>query len=101
MTKITICRKWNNPQISINLTNEAISLEMSLDDFLVALADEVAEPLVNTIAQEAGNPSFWFTKNVLTKNLVKTLEGNTAHKHFVEATSRIIDTVKQETSKVI
>ena len=101
MKKITICRKWNNPQITITVTSEDISLEMSLEDYLVALADEVAEPLVQSIVDDVGNPTLWFTKEALSRNLIKALEGNKAHEHLVQATERVITKVKQETSKVV
>lgn len=101
MTKLTICRAWNNPQIRITVTNEEISLEVSLEDFLVALADEAAEPIVESVAQSAGNPAFWFTKEALTTNLVKALESNTAQTEFFKAANRVIDKIKQESSKVM
>lgn len=101
MTTVTICREWNNPQIHITVSNKDIALEMTLDDFLIALADEAAEPIVESIAGNAGNPSFWFTKEALTKNLVKALEGNIAHTEFVKAANRIIDKVKLESTKVM
>ena len=101
MTKVTICRQWNNPQIAITVSNESLSIELSLDDFLIALADEVAEPLVESIATKAGNPSFWFTKEAVTKNLVQAIEGEEARKHFLSAAHQIIEKIKQETSKVV
>ena len=101
MTKITICRKWNNPQIGITVTDQDISLEMSLDDFLVALTDEAAEPIVESIAASAGNPAFWFTKEALVRNLVNTLEGQAVHLELVKAAERIISDIKKETSKVM
>ena len=101
MTKIMICRKWNNPQIGITVSNQEISLEMSLDDFLVALTDEAAEPIVESIASSAGNPAFWFTKEALTRNLVNTLEGASVHLELVKAAERIISAVKNETTKVM
>lgn len=101
MEKITICRKWNNPQINIKLTDDEISMEMSLEDFLVALTDEVAEPLVRDIAENAGNPLFWATKQALTDNLVKAIESKNAVKLFVEAANRVTEAVKLETSKVM
>ena len=101
MTKVTICRKWNHPMISISVSNDSISLEMTLEDFLIALSDEVAEPLAASIAEGAGNPAFWFTKKALTDNLVKALESKLALEHFIEATNKIIGVVKSETNKVV
>ena len=99
--KITICRNWNNPEIQINVSSENISLEMGLADFLHALADEAAEPIAASITGAAGNPSFWFTKEALTRNLVKALEGADAHAEFVKAANRIVERIKRETTKVM
>ena len=74
--------------ISISVSNDSISLEMTLEDFLIALSDEVAEPLAASIAEGAGNPAFWFTKKALTDNLVKALESKLALEHFIEATNK-------------
>lgn len=101
MKTITILRKWGNPEIFIELTDQGISIELTLAQFIRALADEVAEPLVETIANDAGNPSLWFTKEALRKNLVQAIEGEKAHQHFVDAASHIISAVKQETVKVM
>lgn len=101
MTKITILRKWNNPHIAISLSNEAIGIEMTLDDFIMALTDEVAEPLVKAIVEDAGNPTLLFTNAQLTKRLVDSIEGSKAHAVFVEATDRIVEAVKAETVKIM
>ena len=39
---VTILRKWNNPQIAIRLSNEALELDMSLEEFLHGLLGGVA-----------------------------------------------------------
>lgn len=100
MKTITILRKWNNPTIQIQVTSEAIGLTMSLDDFIVALADEAAEPLVRQAVQDAGNPSLLFTNAQLEKRLIATIESKKAHSIFAEATERIIEGVKAETNKL-
>ena len=43
-------RKWNSPNIIAWVNNEGIGMGMSLDDFLVALSEEI------------GNPTFVLTK---------------------------------------
>ena len=101
MNTITVCRQWNNPQISISINRDGLTMSLTLEDFLRALVDEVAEPLVANIAAEAGNPAFWFTNEALTKNLVKALESTQAHQQFVEAADKIIERVKMETAKVM
>jgi hypothetical protein len=101
MKKITILRKWNNPNIEISVSNEAIGLSMTLDDFIRALTDEVAEPLVRLIAADAGNPTFLFTKAQLERRLVEAIEGAKSQAIFVAATEQIIEAVKAETVKVM
>lgn len=101
MKKVTILRKWNNPQIAITVEDTGIALEMSLDDFLLALADEVAEPLVQSAALDAGNPALWFTQEILVKKLVAAIEGDKVRQQFADAAARVMAAVKQETSKVV
>lgn len=100
MKIITILRKWNNPTIQIQVTDESIDLTMTLDDFILALADEVAEPLVKQVVQDAGSPLLLLTNAQLEKRLVATIEGEKAHAIFVEATTGIIEAVKAETKKL-
>ena len=99
--KITILRRWNNPRIEINVSNESIGITMSLDDFIAALTDEVAEPLVRQVVQDAGNPTLWFTKTQLERNLVASIEGEKSRAIFVAATEQIVEAMKAETIKVI
>jgi regulator of extracellular matrix RemA (YlzA/DUF370 family) len=101
MKKITILRKWSNPHIEIRLNSEALEIDMSLEDFLLALTDEVAEPLVKQIVQDAGNPVLLFTNAQLERRLVDAIEGEKAQVVFLAAADRIIEAVKGETSKVM
>ena len=101
MKTVTILRKWNHPQISITVTNESIGIEMSLHDFLAALADEAAEELVVDIAKSSGNPTFVFTNKQLQERLVKVIESERTNEILTAAANRIIDAAKMETSKVI
>lgn len=98
---ITILRKWNNPHIEINVTRESIGLTMSLDDFITALTDEVAEKVVRQIVQDAGNPTFLLTNAQMEKRMVAAIEGAKVHDIFVSATEQIIDAVKAETNKIM
>ena len=100
-TKVTILRKWNHPSISITVDNSGIELSMTLDDFIKALTDEVAEPLVKQVVQDAGNPTLLFTKGQLDKHMVDSIEGDKAHTIFVDATERVIEAVKAETNKIV
>lgn len=101
MTKITILRKWNNPQIEINVTNEAISISMSLGDFVRALTDEVAEVLVTDVAKAIGNPALLMTAGQLERKMVAAVESKRSQAIFAAATERIIERVKEETAKVM
>lgn len=98
---VTIMRKWNNPKIEISVTHEAIGITMSLDDFIKALTDEVAEPTVRQVVQDAGNPTFLVTNAQLEKRMVTSIEGDKVHDIFVAATEKIIEAVKAETAKVM
>ncbi len=101
MKKLTILRKWNNPTISINVKDDSIGIEMDLDSFINALAYEASELLVNTITNELGNPSLWFTKETVRKNLSSALEGGITKDCLTKATNTVLDSVKLETSKVV
>ena len=101
MKKVTILRKWNNPAIEIVISQESIELSMSLDNFLLALTDEAAEPLVKQVVQDAGNPTLLFTNAQLERRLIDAIEGNKAQAIFMSAADRIIEAVKGETSKVM
>lgn len=101
MKKVTILRKWNNPKIEIQVTDDAIELSLSLEDFVRALTDEVAEPMVRQVVQDAGNPTLWFTGAKLEKKMVDSIEGIKAQAIFIEAMERIVETIKAETTKVM
>ena len=40
---VTISRKWNNPRIETAITEESISLQISMDDFIAALKQEIGK----------------------------------------------------------
>lgn len=98
---VTILRKWNNPSIEIRLSSEQLEIDMALDDFLLALTDEAAEPLVRQAVQDAGNPTLLFTNSQLERRLVYAIEGNKAQTILIDAANRVIEAVKGETSKVM
>ena len=97
MKTVTILRRWNNPKIEITVYNDSIELTMTLEDFVRALTDEVAEKVVVEAVQAAGNPTLLFTNAQLEKRLLSALEGEKAQQIFIEATERIVEAVKQET----
>ena len=100
MKTVTILRRWNNPRIEITVSSEAIALAMTLEDFVRALTDEVAEKVVMEAVQAAGNQTLLFTNAQLERRLLAALEGEKAQQIFIEATERIIEAVKQETVKL-
>jgi hypothetical protein len=100
MIHVTIMRKWNNPEITIQISDQSIKLNISLKDFLKALVDEAAEPLVRAVATESGNPFMLMTNNQLTERLVNALEGAEANLIFQKAAETVIDSIKMESNKV-
>ena len=56
-TIVVVSRKWDNPSISITVTNEGLGISMSLDDF------------VNALASESGNPTLLVTRTQLLTRL--------------------------------
>lgn len=75
-TKITISRKWNNPKIEAKVYDAGISLSMGLDDFLIA------------VKQEVGSVTWVFKKATFEKQLD-------------EAVKRVVSGIKQESAKVV
>lgn len=73
---VTVSRKWNNPQIYINVTSEEIELSMSLDDFIVALADEIG-------------------------SVALTVRDATFRKKLNEAATRVVSGIKDESRKAV
>lgn len=51
MEKVTISRYWNNPEINTSVTNESISLTISLEDFIAALKHEIGS-VTTTLTQK-------------------------------------------------
>ena len=41
---VTVSRKWNEPNIIVWVNNEGIGMGMKMDDYLVALSEEVGSP---------------------------------------------------------
>lgn len=54
MEKVTISRKWNNPEITTKIDSEEISLSISLDNFIEALIQEIGS-VATTFTQKAFN----------------------------------------------
>lgn len=75
-TKITISKKWNNPQIKVTVDYEGIDLKTDLADFIIALK------------QEIGSITWTFKKDTFDKMLD-------------EAIQRILSEIKKESVKVV
>ena len=73
---VTITRFWHEPKIHHEITVEKIAIGITLEDYLLALAEEV------------GNPTLLLTKLQLKLALQK-------------ASRKVIEAVKAETSKVV
>ena len=101
MKKVTILRKWDNPQIAITVEDDYIGIDMHLESFLTALVTEVAGSLANSIVQEAGNPTLWFTKDTMLKRITAAIESGRTQQCFSEAANTVLNAVKLETSKVV
>lgn len=51
-TKIIVCRKWQEPEIELFVDQTEIGAKMSLDDFKLAIHNEIGSPaLLMTKAQ--------------------------------------------------
>jgi hypothetical protein len=73
---VTISRYWKNPKISTVVTDDSISLTISLDDFIAALKSEI------------GSVTSTFTQ--------KTFESKVD-----AAVSAVLEKVKEESIKVV
>ena len=76
MEYVTIMRKFGNPQIVIDVSDDLIGISMKLPDFLDALAEEI------------GNPTMVITKKQLADRISK-------------AADVIVRDMKLETTKVM
>ena len=75
-TVVTISRFWAKPEITTTISNESIALEISLDDFITALK------------QELGSVTWVFTAKEFEKRLDATIK-------------TILSKVKEESIKVV
>lgn len=75
-TVVTVARKWNNPEITMTVNGDGISIAMALEDFKEAVKAEV------------DSVTFVFSKNEF-------------HKRLDVAFANIIRDMKRETTKII
>lgn len=73
---VTVSRKWDNPNIKTTITDESISLEMSMEDFKTAMLIEIGS--VTTI---------------LTREQFK--------KRFDSAVVAVLQGIKEESAKIV
>lgn len=73
---VTITRHWSSPEIAIKISDELISLSISLEDYEKALAEEL------------GNPALLLTNKQLKDKLIL-------------ASRKVIEKVKEESAKVV
>ena len=75
-TKLTISKKWHQPQFKYTITDEEMSCEMNFEDFVRALKLEIG-------------------------SVTWTLKKETFEKQLDEAIQRVISGAKEEAAKVI
>jgi hypothetical protein len=75
-THVLVSRRWDNPNITVAITRADISIAMSVEDFVTALALEV------------GNPTFLMT----TAGLKTALQA---------AATNVVEGMKAETARVV
>jgi len=73
---VTIMRKWNYPQIFINITDDEINISMPLEAFMQAVKTEI------------GSVTWTFSKETFNSN-------------FNNAVGKVVSSMKRETTKVI
>lgn len=73
---VVISRHWDNPQITVTITNLSISLEMSLEDFINGLAEDISHPFP-----------------ILTRNQLK--------KRLISAAEMVSEKAKEATATVV
>jgi hypothetical protein len=44
--KLVISRHWDNPQISYQIARDGIEINMELDEYLLALVEEIGNPAI-------------------------------------------------------
>ena len=76
MTKVTISRHWNNPEINTSITSEILQIDIKLEDFIYALKQEIG-------------------------SVTWTFKQETFDKQIDNALAMVLKKVKQETSKVM
>lgn len=75
-SKVIIGRRWDNPNITVDVTTDAIGISMPLADFIHALSIE------------AGNPTMLLTVSALEKKLI-------------QAADEVVAGMKEETKQVM
>lgn len=92
---VTISRKWHQPHIQIDLDVAGISIEMTMADFIDALAHEIAPRVAALVSEgqaaflrhvtvQAGNPALLFTRDQLHRRMADAFDADVA-RSMIEA----------------
>jgi hypothetical protein len=73
---VTITRYWSNPKIQTKITDESISLSISLDDFITAIKKDI-------------------------ESVTWTFKQTTFEKQLDEAVMSVLEKIKEESIKVV
>jgi hypothetical protein len=73
---VTISRYWSNPQIQTTVTEESIKLNISLDDFIAAIKQDI-------------------------ESVTWTFKQATFEKQLDEAVSSVLEKIKEESIKAV
>lgn len=74
-TTVLVGRKWNNPNITIEVSTEGIEVRMTLEDFLTSVVTEI------------GSPAMLFRQEALGSAVL-------------EAANRVVAGMKRETERI-
>jgi hypothetical protein len=114
MEYITISKKWNNPQITIEITDDGISLSMSMEDFKEALLQEMrtsrvvsVDDLKAKVKSGVGSVTMVFRDKTFTDKLYSAIDGATGvygeaefKQRLITGIGRVVEGIKLESVKV-
>ena len=112
---VTILRKWNSPEILTIVSDEEISISISLSDFMQAVKSELSpkpiceslETIVTTLENNIGPITWVFTKNEFRQRLTTALEQLMLTQEACFSTNidiaitKVLSNVKKESCKIM
>lgn len=107
MTKVTVSRYWNNPEITTTVTNHGISIEMDLDDFLDALKPDINNyfnDMMFLLKEKIGSVFWTFKQDTFHKQFdtaILNIKQDSLNKIIDDSAADIVKKMKQETVKVL